>query len=49
MTEDLVKAIVELEEEEALRITKMKPGNGEEPIKIMEDSRKAMELECTPF
>ncbi len=44
MSEDLVKAIVELEEEEALRITKIKLGNGEEPITIMEDSRKAMEL-----
>jgi 5-methyltetrahydrofolate--homocysteine methyltransferase len=44
VTEDLVKAIADLEEEEALKITKERLDSGEEPPKILEDSRKAMEI-----
>ncbi len=44
MTEDLVKAIADLEEEEALRITRARLDSGEEADSILEDSRKAMEL-----
>jgi 5-methyltetrahydrofolate--homocysteine methyltransferase len=44
VTGDLVKAIADLEEEEALKITKERLGSGEEPPKILEDSRKAMEI-----
>jgi 5-methyltetrahydrofolate--homocysteine methyltransferase len=44
MTKDLVKAIADLKEEEALRLTKEKLDSGEEPLKILEDSRSAMEI-----
>ena len=42
--EDLVKAIADLEEEEALRITIEKLEASEDPSKILEDSRKALEI-----
>ena len=44
MTEELVTAIADLHEEEALRLTKEKLGAGEDPYKLLEDSRKAMEI-----
>ncbi len=42
MAEDLVRAIVDLHEEEALTITKERLGAGEDPLKLLEDSRNAM-------
>jgi len=44
MAEDLVKAIVDLQEEEALRITEERLSAGENPVKVLEDSRSAMEI-----
>lgn len=44
MSDDLVKAMSELEEEKALSITKARLASGEDPLKILEDSRKAMEI-----
>ena len=44
MTEELVKAIADLHEAEALRLTEERLGAGEEPHKLLEDSRKAMEI-----
>ena len=44
MTADLTTALVELEEEEALRITKERLDAGEDPMKILEDSRKGIEI-----
>jgi len=44
MTEDLVKAIADLEEEEALRITKKRLDADEAPLKILEDGRNALEI-----
>ena len=44
MAEDLVKAIADLEEEEALEITRKSLSAGEDPKKILADSRKAMEI-----
>jgi len=44
MAEDLVKAIVDLREEEALRITKERLSAGEDPLNILQDSRNAMEI-----
>ena len=44
MAEDLVKAIADLHEEEALRIAEERLSAGEEPLKILADSRYAMEI-----
>lgn len=44
MTEDLIKAMADLKEEEALRITKERLGKGDDPMRILEDSRSAMEI-----
>ena len=44
MTEDLVKMIADLEEEASLRIVKERLGSGEDPAKILEDSRNAMAI-----
>ena len=44
MTEDLVKAIADLHEEEALKITEERLGAGDDPLKLMEDTRKAMKI-----
>ena len=44
MTADLTTALVELEEVEALRITKESLDGGEDPMKILEDSRKGIEI-----
>ena len=44
MTEELTKAIAELEENEALRLTREKLDSGEDPQLILEESRKGMEV-----
>ena len=44
MAEDLVSAISDLKEEEALRITRAKLDAGDDPLRILEDSRKALEI-----
>jgi methanogenic corrinoid protein MtbC1 len=44
MAGDLVKALSNLEEEEALKITKERLAAGNDPLKILEDTRKAMEI-----
>lgn len=44
MSGDLVKAMADLKEEEALKITKERLAKGDDPIKILADSRSAMEI-----
>ena len=44
MTDDLVKAIADLHEEEALKLTRKRLDAGEDSHKLLEDSRKAMEI-----
>lgn len=44
MAEDLVTAIADLHEAEALRIVAERLGTGEDPLKILADSRNAMEI-----
>jgi len=41
---DLVTALADLKEEEALKIVEEKLSAGEEPLKILEDVRRAMEI-----
>jgi methanogenic corrinoid protein MtbC1 len=44
MAVNLVNALADLKEEEALKIVKDRLNAGEEPLKILEDARKGMEL-----
>ncbi|HEY78219.1 MAG TPA: methionine synthase [Dehalococcoidia bacterium] len=44
MAEDLVKVLADLKEEEALKIVADRLGADEEPLKILEDARRAMEI-----
>ncbi len=44
MAEDLIKAMADLKEEEALRIARKRLDKGDDPTKILEDSRNAMEI-----
>jgi methanogenic corrinoid protein MtbC1 len=44
MAEDLVSMLADLREEEALKIVEGRLGAGEEPLKILEDARRAMEI-----
>lgn len=44
MADDLVKALVDLEEKEVLGIVEQRLSAGENPLKILEDSRYAMEI-----
>lgn len=44
MAQDLVKALADLKEEEALGIARERLAAGEAPLKILGDSRKAMEI-----
>jgi len=44
MAQDLIRAIADLHEEEALRITEERLSAGEDASKILEDSRNAMEI-----
>ena len=44
MAKDLVSALADLKEQEALKIVEERLGAGEEPLKILEDARRAMEV-----
>ncbi len=44
MAKDLVSTLADLKEEEVLKIVKHRLGAGEEPLKILEDARKGMEI-----
>jgi 5-methyltetrahydrofolate--homocysteine methyltransferase len=44
MAGNLVNALADLKEEEALKIVKNRLNAGEEPLKILEDARKGMEI-----
>ncbi len=44
MPGDLVMALANLKEEEALKITKERLAAGDDPMKILDDSRKGMEI-----
>jgi 5-methyltetrahydrofolate--homocysteine methyltransferase len=44
MAKDLVSALADLKEQEALKIVEDRLKAGEEPLKILDDARKAMEL-----
>jgi len=44
MAKDLVSALADLKEKEALKIAEDRLRAGEEPLKILEDARKAMEV-----
>lgn len=44
MSEDLVSALADLQEKEALRITTKRLDAGDDPLKLLEDSRNAMEI-----
>ncbi len=44
MTGDLVKTMADLKEEEALKIVKERLAKGDDPMKILADSRSAMEI-----
>jgi methanogenic corrinoid protein MtbC1 len=44
MAGNLVNALADLKEEEALKIVKDRLSAGEEPLKILEDARKGMEI-----
>ncbi|MBI2934023.1 MAG: cobalamin B12-binding domain-containing protein [Chloroflexi bacterium] len=42
--EDLITAIADLQEEKALEITRKRLAGGDEPLKILEDARSALEM-----
>jgi len=42
MAEDLVNALVELKENETLKIVKDRLAAGDEPLKILDDAKRAM-------
>jgi len=44
MADDLVKALVDLEEKEVLRIVEQRLSAGENPLKVLDESRHAMEI-----
>jgi 5-methyltetrahydrofolate--homocysteine methyltransferase len=44
MAKDLVSTLADLKEKEALKIVEDRMGAGEEPLKILEDARRAMEI-----
>jgi methanogenic corrinoid protein MtbC1 len=44
MAKDLVKALADLKEKEALEIVKGRLSAGEEPLKILDDARRAVEI-----
>ncbi len=43
MAEDLIKAIADLKEKEALEITRKRLESGDDPLKILDDARSALE------
>jgi 5-methyltetrahydrofolate--homocysteine methyltransferase len=44
MAEDLAALLSDLKEDEAIKLTKEKMAKGDDPMKILEDSRKGMEI-----
>ena len=44
MAKDLVNMLADLKEDDAIKIVKDRLGAGEDPLKIMEDARKGMEI-----
>ncbi len=44
MAKDLVKTLADLKEEEALKIVQDRLGAGEDPLKILDDARRALEI-----
>ena len=44
MAQDLVNTLADLKEQEAIKIVKDRLSAGEDPLKIMEDARKGMEI-----
>ena len=44
MSDDLIQAIADLKEKEALRITKQSLDRGEDPLTILENARNALEI-----
>ena len=44
MAEDLITLMADLKEDEALRITRERIDRGDDPMKILDDSRSAMEI-----
>ncbi len=44
MAKDLVKALADLKEKEALEVVRDRLGAGEEPLKILDDARRAVEI-----
>jgi len=44
MAKDLVNTLADLKEQEAIKIVKDRLSAGEDPLKILEDARKAMEI-----
>ena len=44
MAEDLIKTLAELKEKEALRIVEDRLSGGEDPLKILDDARRAVEI-----
>lgn len=44
MAKDLIKALADLKEKEALEIVKGRLNAGEEPLKILDDARRAVEI-----
>ena len=44
MAKDLVNTLADLKEKEALKIVEDRMGAGEEPLKILDDARRAMEI-----
>jgi 5-methyltetrahydrofolate--homocysteine methyltransferase len=44
VTDDLIKLLVALKEQDCLRVTRERLGAGENPLKIIEDARRAMQI-----
>ena len=44
MAEDLVNTLADLKEEEAIKLTKDRMGTSEDPLKILDDARRGMEI-----
>ncbi len=44
MAGDLAKLLADLQEDEAIKLTKERLAKGDDPLKILEDSRKGMEM-----
>ncbi len=44
MAKDLVKTLADLKEKEALKIVEDRLGSGEDPLKILDDARRAVEI-----